>query len=436
VLQAFARLNERCRDLWARPTLRRVVANSGWLVAERAVRMAAGLVVTVWVARHLGPSDYGVLSSTVAFVALFGAIAGLGVDVIAVREISRRPADAPTILGTALGLRVAAGVAGAALAWGLGLALGLGKSGPPVVLALLSCTLMFQSADVVDYWFQANLRSQLTVAAKLTAFAAAAALRVAFVLHDQPVEMFALATLAESALAAAALGFAYARNQGPGRWRFDPRTAKNLLSDSWPLMISAAAVMLYLRIDQVLLRALVGPGEAGALAAVLPFTECWYVLATSLSVSLAPVMMRIHAASVERFYQRLQQIFRAAVVGGVAIAAGMSLAAGALVSLLLGPAFQASAPVLAVQVWCVVFVFLGMAENLWMIAENRTRIRLVKTLIGASSSVALNLWLAPRFGALGAAASAVAAQFITVYLCNFLLARRIFVMQTRAFLFR
>jgi PST family polysaccharide transporter len=416
--------------------VRRVVANSGWLIAERAVRLATGLIVTVWVARYLGPGDYGVLSSTVAFVALLGAFASLGLDVIAVRELSRRPDDAASILGTALGLRAMAGVAGALLACGLGLAFGLAKSGPLLVLVLLSCTLMFQPADVVDYWFQANLRSQLTVTAKLIAFAAAAGLRVALILHDAPVEMFALAALVESLLAALALGVAYARGTGPGRWRFDARAARGLLADSWPLMISGGAVMLYLRIDQVLLRALVGPAEAGAFAAVLPFTECWYVLATSLSVSLAPVMVRIHAASPERFYLRLRQMFRAAVLGGVGIAASVSLLAAPLVPLLFGPAYQASAPVLAINVWSVVFVFLGMTENLWMIAENRTRIRLVKTLIGATSSVALNLALAPAFGALGAAISAVAAQLVTVYLSNYLLARPIFAMQTRAFLLR
>ena len=42
--------------------LRRAAVNSGWLMTDRLLRMVLGLFVVVLVARHLGPSDYGVLT--------------------------------------------------------------------------------------------------------------------------------------------------------------------------------------------------------------------------------------------------------------------------------------------------------------------------------------------------------------------------------------
>jgi PST family polysaccharide transporter len=414
--------------------LRRVAENSGWLVGEKAVRLATGLVVTVWIARHLGPADYGILMSTLAFVLLFGPLANLGLEAIAVREIARRPADAAAILGTAFVLRLGAGLAGAAAAWLAGAALGLADSAPPLVLAVLSATLLFQCVDVVDCWFQANLRSRLTVSARLTAFGLAVALRVGLLFGEQPLEAFALAVLAEYALAACGLAAAYFGNAGAGRWHFDRALAATLARDSWPLMLSASAAMLYSRFDQVLLRALSGPQAAGALAAILPFSEGWYILATALSTSLTPLMSRLYEQSPERFYARLQQLFRGAVLAGIAVAAATSLGAAPLVALVLGPAYEASGPVLAVHVWTVVFVFMGMVENQWMIAANATRIRLAKTLLGAAVGVALNLALVPRLGALGAAAAAVATQAAILYFANFFLARRIFMLQTRAVL--
>ena len=106
MLRAISTLRERYGAVWSSPNVRNVVANSGWLIAEKGTRLAVGLVVTVWIARHLGPHDYGILTSTFAFVLLFGPIATLGLDAIAVREISRRPGDAAAILGTALCLRM------------------------------------------------------------------------------------------------------------------------------------------------------------------------------------------------------------------------------------------------------------------------------------------------------------------------------------------
>src|SRR5215472_9413822 len=251
MLRAIGTLLERYGAVWARPNVRNVAANSGWLIAEKGTRLAVGLVVTVWIARHLGPHDYGILMSTFAFVLLFGPLANLGLDAIAVREISRRPGDTQAILGTAFCLRMLGGAAGAALAWGAGTALGLAESGPPLVLAILSATLLFQAADVVDYWFQSRLSSRLTVAARLSAFALAVALRVALIVFDQPLEMFAAAIVAEYALAAGGLAFAYSRHPGAGRWTFDRALAIALLRDSWPLMLSGAAVLMYSRLDQV-----------------------------------------------------------------------------------------------------------------------------------------------------------------------------------------
>lgn len=432
MLRALSTLRERYGAVWSRPNVRNVVANSGWLIAEKGTRLAAGLVVTVWIARHLGPHDYGILTSTFAFVLLFGPLATLGLDAIAVRELSRRPGDAAAILGTAFCLRMIGGVAGAALAWGVGTALGLAESGPPLVLAILSATLLFQAADVVDYWFQSRLSSRLTVAARLSAFALAVSLRVALIVSNQPLEMFAAAIVAEYALAAGGLVFAYARHPGAGRWTLDGTLAKALLRDSWPLMLSGAAVLAYSRLDQVLLRALSGPQESAALAAILPFSESWYTLAMALSTSLTPVMSRLHAQSPQRFYAHLRRLFRIAILGGVSIAVLTSLTAIPLVDGVLGPSYRSSGPVLAIHVWTVVFVFMGMVENQWMIAENLTRIRLAKTVLGAAISVSLNLWLVPRYGAIGAAVSAVSTQATILYFSNLVFARRIFVLQTRA----
>ena len=300
------------------------------------------------------------------------------------------------------------------------------------MLAILSATLLFQAADVVDYWFQSRLSSRLTVAARLSAFALAVALRVALIVFNQPLEMFAAAIVAEYALAAGGLVFAYARHPGAGRWTLDGTLAKALLRDSWPLMVSGAAVLAYSRLDQVLLRALSGPQESAALAAILPFSESWYTLAMALSTSLTPVMSRLHAQSPQRFYAHLRRLFRFAILGGAAIAVLTSVVAIPLVEGVLGSSYRSSGPVLAIHVWTVVFVFMGMVENQWMIAENLTRIRLAKTVLGAAISVSLNLWLVPRYGAIGAAVSAVSTQATILYFSNLVFARRIFVLQTKA----
>jgi hypothetical protein len=57
------------------------------MFGEQVLRMIAGLLVGIWVARYLGPEQFGVFSYATAFVAIFSAAAKLGLDGIVVRDL-------------------------------------------------------------------------------------------------------------------------------------------------------------------------------------------------------------------------------------------------------------------------------------------------------------------------------------------------------------
>ena len=56
--------------LEGRHLLQKILGNAGWLVADKIVRMGVALIVTVWIARYLGPKDFGLLNYTLAFVGI------------------------------------------------------------------------------------------------------------------------------------------------------------------------------------------------------------------------------------------------------------------------------------------------------------------------------------------------------------------------------
>ena len=148
---------------------RAIAANSSWLLFDKLVRALLGLLVGAWVARHLGPAQFGALAYVLAYVALFQPFANLSADAIVVRGLSQQPNSTAEVLGTALALRLAIGfvcwlaaIAGAAL---------IADEGSNLVLltAVVGGTLLFQAADVVDLWFQSQSQSRRTVVAKLAA---------------------------------------------------------------------------------------------------------------------------------------------------------------------------------------------------------------------------------------------------------------------------
>ncbi len=65
-----------------RPSLQAVLMNTWWLIADKILRMGVGLFVGVWIARYLGPEQFGLWNYAIAFAALFSALATLGLDSI------------------------------------------------------------------------------------------------------------------------------------------------------------------------------------------------------------------------------------------------------------------------------------------------------------------------------------------------------------------
>ncbi len=93
----------------AHGTRRQLVGSVGWLLLERLIVALVGAAVNLWVVKYLGPAQFGRLAFAISFSTLVGASAGLGMDIILVRELARHPDRAGEILGSAALLRLVAG---------------------------------------------------------------------------------------------------------------------------------------------------------------------------------------------------------------------------------------------------------------------------------------------------------------------------------------
>ena len=92
------------------PQFSKILENIGWLFFDKILRMGLGLFIGVWIARYLGPEQFGLLSFAVAFTWLFGAVSTLGLPEIVVRDLVRKPDTKLETLGTAAALLLLGGV--------------------------------------------------------------------------------------------------------------------------------------------------------------------------------------------------------------------------------------------------------------------------------------------------------------------------------------
>jgi O-antigen/teichoic acid export membrane protein len=378
--------------------------NTLWLFSDRLLRMGVGLVVGVWIARYLGPEGYGLLSFAGSYVMLFSALALFGLEALVVRELVSDGDQRGTILGTTFLIRLASGGLAYLLAVVTIMVLRPGDSLALLLVALLGSSLLFQSAEVIDLWFQSRVASRYAVMARIVAFLLSSAAKLACVLAGASLTAVALATAAEALLLAGVLVVVYLRTaERLSTWQWDTIRFRALVRSAIPMVLSGVVLMIYLRIDQVMLGSLASESEVGFYAAAVRISEVWYFVPAAIVSSLFPRIVQLRASDQVQFEQQLQRLYNLLAFLGYAVALPVTLLAPWLVQLLFGSAYQSSAPLLSVLIWAGLFANLTVARNAHFIALDWGRAQLWTASAGAIANILLNLLLIPRYGAMGAA---------------------------------
>lgn len=380
------------------------------------LRMGVGLLVGVWVARYLGPEGYGSLSFAGSYIMLFSALALFGLESLVVRELVTRPEERGSILGTACLIRLTAGVCSYMLALSLLLFLRPHDTLTLLMAAILGSSLLFQALDMTDLWFQSRVASRFSVISRSSAFLLASCAKLVMVLSGASLTAITLATASEAFFAALALLLAY-RLSGEriSAWRWDRRWFRKLWSDSLPLVLSGIVLMVYLRIDQVMLGALASTADVGQYAAAVRISEIWYFVPAAIVSSVFPGLVQLRSTDPELFRAKLQRLYNLMAFAGYAVALPVTVLAPWLVKLLFGAAYQPAAPLLAVLIWAGLFANLTVVRNAQLIAEERGKALLFSTSLGALANVAANLLLIPRFGAMGAAIATCISYWVAAH---------------------
>ncbi|EEM2504316.1 TPA: flippase [Salmonella enterica] len=413
--------------------LKKIVHNAGWLLFDKFVRLAFGLFVGVWVARYLGPKTYGELTYVVTLISFFQVIALLGLDSILVRDIANNKREANKILGSALFMRLGAGILSLlSIVFFVWIFNGYNIA---ILTLLAGGGLVFQCIDTIDIWFQSQSQSKRTVIAKLCSYTITNILRVTCILTNCPLWSFALLLSVDAMLSSIALCYAYRTYKTAEKWKPALKKCKDLLSESWPFLISGVSVILYMRVDQIIIRNILGEKELGVYAASLQFSVLWGFVPFTLSVSIAPYIIRKKKEGLDVYYNALKNTFLLFSALGWGITLFVAALSPFIINAVLGAEYSSGTSVLAVHVITNLFICLGVAQNLWIVNEKKGLLILYKSITGLIVCFISNFILIPIYGIEGAAISAVISQLSACILSNALFCRKILLMQLRAIIF-
>lgn len=415
---------------------RQVVTSSVLLLVENIVRLTAVAAVSFWIARQLGPGQFGILNFASAFVAILMAVATMGLDAPVILHLTQTKQPG-AVVGAVMFLRGAAGLLTFMFAVVMAF---LVKHDDPLVLSvslIVSLSILLNTFSVLDYWFKAETLPARPAIVRIIATLLAAGAKVACLLLGLGVVGLAWTVALEALLTSIGLMLAYlsvTREVGINRWSVNRQIILTLLRESLPYMLSAVAVVAYMKIDVVMLGYLSSNAETGIYSLAQKLSEVLYIVPVVLIDSAYPALTRRFINERKVDGRNGQMLFDLAIAGSMVAILVAFLFVGPVINAVFGPSYSRSIDIFYLHAWSCVAIAMNTARHRWLATLGLQRFAPIVTIVGLCINILMNLIMIPAMGAVGAAITTVVSYFISGYLSSFLLPplREIGRMQTRA----
>ena len=418
------------------PTKQKVIRNVVWAVTGKVVTLLGGLLVGIFVARYLGPEQYGLMSYVMSYVAIFQVLAFFGMDNIEIREESKMPEEKDKIIGTAFGLKLFFAIVTIGLV-ALTTCIFEADSFTKWMIMLYSLSMIMNSFSVIRNYFTSLVWNEYIVKTEITRTFIGAGIKVALLLLHAPLAWFIAATLFDTILIAGGYLVSYcSKIDSIRKWRFDKTIAIYLIKQSFPLLLSGAAVVVYTKIDQVIIRHLLNTESVGYYSVADRFVEICLFIPTILSQTITPILVQAYSENKSEYDQKSQQFMNIMVWSTLILCVVICLIALPMVRYTFGTQYLLSVPILQIMVFKVVGYALAQSSGAMIIVESKQKYTLFRNIIGCGACIVLNYLLIPNFGLKGAAYASILTSICAGYLSHLIIPqyRYLFTKQTRSLL--
>ncbi len=395
---------------------RKIVFNTILSVVSRMLAILLALVLLGFITRYLGQDGFGNYSTVLAFLYVFSVLADLGLYSITVREISKIGAKEEEIVSRAFSLRFLAGF----FIFGLAPLASLFfpySTETRIGIALGAIGFwFFSNAQVLVGVFQKYLKMEKVALADLAGRIVQLAL-VWLVIYKKLGFLSVVLTFGVSGFVNFLLTWIFAKKYINFKFIFDLGGWRKILGQSLPLALSAIFVMIYFKVDTIMLSVMQSPEAVGIYSVSYKILESLIFFPSMFVGLVMPLLSRYAFAQPPEFKAISQKTFNILLVFALPMAVGGFFLSESIVRLIAGPDFFAAAGVLKILIVATAVIFFGALFSNMIIALEKQRALAKIYASGAAINFAANLVLIPKFSYWGAAFSTLATElFVTIFM--------------------
>lgn len=389
-----------------------VVRNFLALGGGEALSRLIAFGTTIYLAKALGASGYGVIAFAMAVVLYLAHLADFGIEAMGSAEIAQDRERIRTQVPVLMSARIAFGAVLALLASTTSLLVLPSPDGPIIAVAVLRIVGVAASTR----WVHVGLESALPVGVtRITGEGVILALVLILVRGVEDLWAVPLAqVIGEFVIALGLLVTLRWRGRSiPVRW--SPMQVAPVARRAWPVVAHSLLGMLIFNADLVMLRFLRDAASVGYYAAAYTLVSFLLNVGMNYGLSLVPTLARLEEGSdAERDLYQTSMAQVLAVVLPTAV--GGTLLAGPMIATVFGPGYAQSAGAMQVLLWSMVLSLYRSVALAGLLSRGRQDLLLKTSTWAAILNVGLNLVMIPPFGIIGAGVATAITEGVRTYL--------------------
>lgn len=394
-----------------------VIKNISWLIFDKVFVLLVGLIVVVRIANHYGPTEYGFYQYALSINTLLGVIVLLA-DGRVIKKRYNIGNEGHIIYNTTVA-KVFLSVVSLILGSIILIIMGKGLKFNIIYFLLLLNNIAINLGFGLQNYFEYQLKSKNVVISSNIATIISSILQLLAISLDYSIVIIVFIIFFSSVLKLGILYIQFKKNyQFKIKTSIDFYIVSEIIIESIPLAIAAAASTIYNQIDQVMLGSMLGVSEVGIYSISNKMISVVAIAITPLQVSIFPKMIDWYSSNRELYYKRYQAITSLSTWIYIMGTVFALLIAPLLFKSFLSDEYIKSLSVFRIHVLGTFFLYNSVIRSSHFTLTGNTHVMMISQIIAVFTNVVLNYILIPSLGAYGAAIATVFTEFTSLFLLN------------------
>ncbi|MBI3599653.1 MAG: flippase [Nitrospinae bacterium] len=392
---------------------RLVAKNFLILLITRGIVICISLIVISKTSHYLGVEKFGEYNLVFTYLAFFTLFTDLGMSTIVIREMSANREKAGVILFNYILIRtILIAISISSLLLSIPFISYPDSTKKLIMLAslgpILGILTPYETAFHVSLKFKYSI---ITILIRILS----ASLILLLIFFGAAVKELVIVSLIEN-ITNSILAFYFGKRLIKAVFNVDFSICRFIIKNSWPLAISTITLMIYLRLDQLLIAHFSGNIAVGYYTASFKLTEQLNLIPVYTAMVLFPLLSQIRGDSLDRFIRISNLSFKYMAMLGILLGVILSTLSATLIILIYGKEFLPAQSPFKWLLWAQMLRFPNIILGMLINIMNRQKIGMLNGIFCAIISIGMNIYLIPLFGMTGAAITSFLSELTMFFL--------------------